>query len=345
MSLYSRLARSLGLTSSGRRGAARDAAVVGLLAGGPPAVLALSWILLSRDEIADTPTYLVPATLVATLWLVLGPGLVLFTERLVAQTRDLLAATEDDGWDMAQVRAAVREAEATHVPFLLFATAVAACALFFGRDSILQAYGLDSPWEQLCGAAVVAALALTAGSGLWGMWLTVRVLVAATSSDVTWDPFEPRQVPGVEALSGLGYFAGIALSAGSLQVPVLLRISSLLDGAARAAVFTALATIFVAGLAMFLLSNYLIASMNRRQVEAQLEPLAGPLAQGLERLQVGERMTAAELTRLDLLLAYRQAIRAETAAPYLTLSVSRATSTIVIPVAAAVVPLLATSAG
>lgn len=313
------------------------AAIFGML----PAIMASAHLITRSGDIATRPTYLLPATLVALPWLILGPALTVFTERYLYRTVLSLEADESSGWDMSRIRQALGVTARGYWGFLAFAVAVALAAAVGGREPLRAAYAVEGVTVQALALLVVLALGTAAGSGIYGMALTVALLIVSTRPDISWRPFDPEQAQGVEALSRFGYWAAVALSISSLQAPVFLRVASLLPSISRLAIYLAVSSIFIAGLGVFLLSNALLHDLNRRQVSAYVQPLAQALNESAEQLRCGAVFGVAQHRQFELLLALQQAVRGETATPFLTLTLGRAAVTVVIPLLGAVVPLLA----
>ncbi len=340
VSIYSRLASALRLNGVGLVGATRDALLIGLIAGGPLALAAAYWLVWHQSALASEPTYLLPAALLASLWLPLGPALTVFTERLLRVTLEVIDCDVLSGWHNVEIRRKILRARRLYWPCVAFAAIVAGVAVSFAASTLVDMFALRSAAAQVLGVLVVASLALAAGSGIWGMFTTLVLLIVATKREIDWHPFTVGQAPGLEALSRYGYFAGLALSLSSLQAPVFYRVASVLPPVPRGALYLAITTILASGLAVFAAASGLISSLTRRQLAAAIDPIADELREAWDAL-VHERATPVQLARFSALLEARQAIRSERAAPYLTFTLGRAAATVIVPVAVGVLPLLA----
>lgn len=327
-----------------RSGAALTAS---LTLGLPPFLVFGTWmhLVVLRGDPSDR---LVWAIWLAGSWLLVAPALIVVWDLTRAKTLGtLVAQAKIEHWPAGSILRWSKRLDGLLIRQAIFCGLCLVMVVAY-LEGASQIYGLwhgDPSWSiwTVIGLASCGWLGFTFGVGSWGVVVTlVTTYVALRKAPregraILWDPFDPDQAAGMERIAGWAYTTAFLFSCGAVFLPALyLAIPelSLVPQVAGIAIAVVLTT---GGLASFLLPSWWMAREARRQINCELKLLHLPLKELKEQLEGTSATTeagylAALNHRATALLAMRQAIASERAAPVPLWWATRISTVLLIPV-------------
>jgi hypothetical protein len=192
---------------------------------------------------------------------------------------------------------------------------------------------------------VLAFVGPTAATGVWGAIKVLLIVETITSTaELEWSPFRSSS-PAVSQVLSFAWKTGLLFSVSNITVPALIVAAPLLAAPALVITWAFEVLTFAGGLLLFLLTTTWLLGMVKRQQENYLDRFAPVLERLAAKVYSIDTLTSDEAAHLQLSLSttltFLQQVKASSPAPTLFKTLTRAASTLLVPVLITVAQLLA----
>lgn len=330
----------------------RERCVAFVIFGLGPTIVFWIWFLAAaRHSMSHAYRGLELAMPVSALWITFGPMLMqqweYNFERLSAA---LIASRAEDRWDLAAMRQATDRADRGYLPFVVPMTVAAPVALWFAYPSFEADLSIRGAVSKVGGLAAILFVGFVNSNGMWGAYKSVALVRAVTrTARPLWYPHRATQPEGMRELARFAWGTAIMFSAGAVFLPSLIIVQGRLPLVPRLIVLGFVVILFAGGFALFTVVFKWLGQLAQAQQDDALDQVAHSI-EGIEsvlRQQGRSRMsnleTVALSAQLRSMLALRAAIAARDPLPRHQL-ISRAMSTLVLPLVLTALQLALTSA-
>lgn len=247
-----------------------------LLMGLIPYSLFVSWMLYRVGPNADLQWRM----WLASFWIVASPSLIVAWEsQYFTMLNSLLRTAQEDHWNVRSIRRADAVMTRLFWPSTLL-TSFGIGAGYFLSSDFFGRYTSTSDWSDVVfwlGLLQVLALGFSFGVGNWGVLKSLAVIWVALDRDFDWNPFNPRQVEGMEQISSFAYWTGILYSLGSVFLPSVYFIMGFLPFASQVVAVVVAGILIFGGAAVFILPTAWVYQRTQRQRENVLARYTAPL--------------------------------------------------------------------
>lgn len=347
-SLLVRLPRRIAWTA-GDPARERLAAFV-IFALGPTIVFWIWFLAAARHSMSHAYRGLELAMPVSALWITFGPMLMQQWEYNLEHLSAVLVASETaDKWDLAAMRRAVQRADRGYLGFVVPMTLAAPIALWFAYPSYQADLSIRGAVAKVGGIATILFVGFVNSNGMWGAYKSVTLVRAVTrTARPAWYPHRATQPEGMPELGSFCWTTAIMFSAGAVFLPSLIIVQGRLPMAPRLIVLGFVVILFAGGFALFTVVFKWLGKLAHNQQDEVLDQV-GHRIEHIESALQQSPSPASNLEAIALsaqlrsLLELRAAVAARDPLPRPQL-ISRAMSTLVLPLALTALQLALTNA-
>ncbi len=294
-----------------------------------------SWMVLVVHQSPTSDAQFIGRMWLAGLWALIAPGLIVTWEcRRIGMLHTISESTKD-GWDAAEIQLATKFSDRRmNAALLLFGVAVG-LGYFFSRGFLAGFLGLDGVGglELILGVLSTSWLGATMGMGIWGvgtMLVTIGAALKAGPQKLVWNPFNARQIQGIESLSDFAYATGLLFSMGAIFLPGVFSILPGLEPVPRLLAIFMSGLLIAGGLVSFVAPSLRIHRVVRAQRNAATDKLAPAMDSLLASMESPNRSVPFP-AEAEGLIALRAALLESSAVPWSSQMVRRAASLLFLP--------------
>lgn len=317
---------------------------------GPTIVFWVWFLAAARHSMSHAYRGLELAMPLSALWITFGPMLMQQWEyNLERLSTVLIASRTTDRWDLAAMHRAANRADRGYLPFIVPMTLAAPVALWFAYPSYQADLSIRSAVAKTGGLVTILFVGFVNSNGMWGAYKSLAVVRAVTkTARPAWYPHRATQPKGMRELATFCWTTAIMFSAGAVFLPSLIIVQGQLPLAAHLIVLGFVVILFAGGFALFAVVFKWLGELAQDQQNKVLDQV-GHSIEGIEsalqqaRSHVSNLETIALSAQLRSLLDLRAAIAARDPLPRPQL-ISRAMSTLVLPLLLTALQLALTSA-
>jgi hypothetical protein len=311
-----------------------------------PSVLYWTW--LGTDGLHGIPEAYASmrwAAPLSGLFITVGPLLMQQGEFIY---EDLLASLAKIGadaqWGQRFVQAQINRLDAIYYPFVIVLGTAMGAAIGYVFFSIGKIAPLTSPAERAGLVIVLMFVGPTAATGVWGAIKMLLVVATVTrTAELEWSPFSSSAAE-VSRILSFAWRTGLLFSMSNITVPALIVAAPLLPAPARLITWAFIILTFAGGLLLFLLTSSWLFGMVKRQQQNYLDRFAPCLERLAIKVQAMDSLAPDDAANVQLslntTLTLIQRIEVSNPTPPLFKTLTRAASTLLVPVLITVAQLL-----